>query len=92
MESILQRERQCFVCGRQGELDVHHTWHGHSNRKNATDYGLTVYLCRDCHSMIHDRPEGRAIDIQLKQFAQRRWEEEYGTREDFRRIFGKSEL
>jgi hypothetical protein len=32
----------------------------------------------------------RDIEIQIKQFAQRRWEEEYGDRQDFISKFGKS--
>lgn len=39
--------------------------------------------------MVHNK---REIEIQIKQFAQRRWEEEYGTREDFISTFGKSWL
>jgi len=87
MESILQRERKCFICGRQGELDEHHCISGNSNRNNSEAYGLKIWLCRDCHSKVHDKGE---MELQLKQFAQRRWEEEYGDRHDFITVFGKS--
>lgn len=87
MDSILQRERVCFICGKQGELDVHHAISGNANRKRSDEYGLTINLCRDCHRELHDKGE---MEKQIKQFAQRRWEEEYGTREDFIKVFGKS--
>ena len=89
MESILQKERKCFICGKVGELDTHHCCSGTSNRKNSDEDGLTVYLCRTCHIKAHDNHE---IGFQLKQFAQRRWEEEYGDRQDFIRRYGKSWL
>ena len=89
MNSILQNERRCFICGKQGQLDCHHCWHGNSNRANADTYGLTVNLCRECHTKVHDKAE---FDLQLKQFAQRRWEEEYGDRNDFISVFGESAL
>ena len=96
MESILQTERRCFACGRQGELDVHHCLSGVSNRKNSEEYGLKIYLCRKCHSDLHDR--GKIFlskwiyltEDDIKKFAQRKWEATYGTREDFIRVFGKS--
>ena len=89
MESILQHEEKCFICGRQGQLEVHHAISGVSNRKNSTKYGLLIYLCMDCHRKLHDK---REMEEQVKQFAQRRWEEEYGDRDEFRKIFGKSWL
>lgn len=89
MESILQSERKCFICGRGGDLDVHHAISGNSNRKHSEEYGLKIYLCRECHMKVHDKHE---MEEQIKQFAQRRWEEEYGDRDAFRKVFGKSWL
>lgn len=88
-KSILcdETNKKCFICGKQGNLDVHHCCSGTANRKNSEAYGLKIYLCRECHTMVHNK---REIEIQIKQFAQRRWEEEYGTREDFIKVFGKS--
>lgn len=89
MESILQKERRCFICARTGELDEHHCISGSSNRQNSEAYGLKIYLCRLCHTKLHDN---NVMEEQIKQFAQRRWEEEYGDRNDFIAIFGKSWL
>ncbi len=90
MESILQREKRCFVCGKKEELDCHHVIHGNSNRQNSEAYGLKIWLCRSCHSKVHNKD--RILDLQLIEFAQRRWEEEYGDRNDFISVFGKSWL
>ena len=89
MESILQSERKCFICGREGTLDIHHCISGVSNRKHSEEYGLKIFVCRECHTMVHNK---RDVEIQIKQFAQRRWEEEYGDRDAFRKVFGKSWL
>lgn len=55
---------------------------------------MKVWLCgQQCHE---NGPESvhrnRKTDLELKEEGQRRFEETYGTREDFRRIFGKSYL
>lgn len=86
---MLDERKQCFICGRHGPLDVHHCISGTANRKMADMYGLTVYLCRDCHRALHDKG---LYDKELKQFAQRQWEASYGSREEFRQLFGKSWL
>ncbi len=48
-----------------------------------------MWLCRDCHRKVHNN---REIELQIKQLAQRRWEEEYGDRQDFISRYGKSWL
>ena len=97
MESILQTTRdRCFICAKVTDLDEHHCLSGTSNRDNSEDYGLKIYLCRNCHSELHDKGKiriGKWIEItedDLKGFAQRKWEETYGTREEFIEKFGKS--
>lgn len=87
MNSILQNERKCYICGKQEQLDCHHCLSGTSNRKHSERLGLKIYLCPECHSKLHDN--GR-FENEVKQLAQRKFEEVYGTREDFIKIFGKS--
>lgn len=89
LNSILQNEKKCFICGKQTELDCHHCLSGSSNRKNSEEDGLKMWLCRDCHRKVHNN---RDIELQIKQLAQRRWEEEYGDRQDFISRYGKSWL
>ena len=96
MESILQTERRCFICAKNGELDCHHAISGVSNRKNSDKYGLMIWLCRGCHSSLHDKGKVFIDDWHyiaeddIKAYAQAKWEETYGSREEFVKIFGKS--
>lgn len=87
MKSVLQNERECMICGTTTGLHRHHCLHGTSNRKNAEKYGLWVFLCARHHAEVHAHS---ALDRKFKQLAQRHFEENYGTRKDFIRIFGKS--
>lgn len=75
----------CYICGRYG-TEEHHVLHGSSNRKNADKYGLTVGLCRECHTRLHDKG---FHDRDLMWIGQQTFEKEY-SREEFVRIFGKS--
>ena len=92
MNSILQNERKCFICGKQGQLDCHHCLSGISNRKHSERLGLKIWLCPDCHRKLHDDHHGRELELSIKQLGQRKFEEVYGTRQEFISIFGKSYL
>lgn len=92
MNSILQHEKKCFLCGGNGGywgLDVHHVFFG-SLRSTSEKYGLTVFLCHDtCHlNGVHKNAE---VNRNLQAFAQNKAMEHYGwSVEDFRKIFHKS--
>ena len=96
MESIIQTEKECFLCGKNGSmvpLERHHVFPG-ANRKNSENFGLTVWLCGDsCHRngplSVH---RNREVADRVKAIAQSRWEFNYGTREDFIRLFGRNYL
>ena len=97
MESIIQSEKKCFLCGRALEygfdrLELHHCIGG-PNRKHSDKYGLTVWLCgNSCHrNGPNSAHKNRKIDLALKGIAQKKFEETH-TREEFRAIFGKSWL
>ena len=49
-KSIIDRDmkNQCFICGKTGYTERHHIY-GSANRKYSEQYGLTVYLCPECH-------------------------------------------
>lgn len=84
----MQGERCCLICGTTRNLHKHHCLHGTANRKNAEKYGLWVYLCGEHHAEVHAK---HSLDLQFKQRAQREFEKTH-TREEFRRVFGKSWL
>ena len=81
----------CYFTG-TAPVERHHIWGG-SNRKNSEKYGFVIPLRPDLH--LNGAQAGKnvaEIDLKLKQMAQKYFEEHCGTREDFRRIFGKSVL
>ena len=92
MESIISDNMDvCFVCGGRAS-EKHHCIHS-INRANADKYGLFVGLCPECHrgaKGIHGK-DGHALDIALKQIAQRNFEEHYGH-DMYMEIFGKNYL
>lgn len=94
IKSIMQDDlMKCWFCGRFG-TEKHHIIFGTANRKISDKYGLIVGLCYQCHrgtNGVHGR-DGMEINKDLKHYAQEAFEKHHGTREDFRRIFGKSYL
>lgn len=81
---------RCYLCGRAGEMVVHHAIHGTANRRLSDKYGLTVHLCTSCHGRLHDM-EGHPGDLFLKQEAERAFSKKYGHDKWFE-VFGKSYL
>lgn len=92
MKSIIQKEKECFICGRVHGLDEHHVFGG-ARRKLSEKYGLKVWLCHNtCHIFgnrsVHKNAEA---DRFVKAAAQRCAMEEYNwSIEDFIGIFGRS--
>lgn len=72
----------------------HHIFYG-SLRPKSEKYGYIIpiayYLHENAPDSVHMDPN-QGLDLRLKQMAQKHFEENCGTREDFRRIFGKSWL
>lgn len=90
---MLSDRKECYICGSQRDLQVHHIFSG-PNRDNSTKYGMMVYLCRYHHTGdIKGNREAvhfnRANDLRLKRDAEERWLEDGHTEEEFREIFGK---
>ena len=93
-KSIIQSERQCFLCGSTQWLEEHHCFGGNPKRKMAENYGLKVWLCHYCHNEppngVHHNRENRE---RLQKIAQSAAMERYGwSEDDFRNIFGKNYL
>ena len=81
--------RKCYLCGRAWGIEKHHVFGG-SNRKKSEKYGMVVDLCHWCHNEppdgVHHNSE---VNHRLKAGFQGKFEETH-SREEFRRIFGKS--
>ena len=84
----IQKRTDCFWCRSTMFLD-HHEFLCGPDRKNAAEDGLWVWACRRCHIRIQNDPE---IMLNGKKLSQQIFEEEIGTRDDFRKRYRKSYL
>lgn len=73
-------------------VERHHIFGG-PNRRHSETYGFVVPLRPDLHpNGAQAGARAKEIDVKLKRMAQEYFEGNYGTREDFRAVFGKSYL
>ena len=85
------KERECEVCGNPS-VHLHHVFGGCHNRKSSDKYYMMAWLCPYHHNMSDFGAHfDRNLDYELKRRYQAIFEE-YGTREDFMKIFGRSWL
>ena len=89
-DSIVQKDRKCYVCGKTVGLEEHHMMSG-PNRKLAEAWKLKCLLCYEHHRS----PIGVHSDIILKERlekdAQRAFEKLYGHRK-WMELFRKNYL
>ena len=82
----------CVVTG-SSRVEIHHVFNGKPYRELSVKYHFVIPLRPDWHNMqpysIH---MDQKFDESWKRYAQAYYEEHIGTREDFRREFGKSYL
>lgn len=98
VKSIIQTEKECFLCKKYfGEsvtqgLHEHHVCEGWANRRVSERLGLKVWLCPPHHNMsdhgVHFNPE---IGVELKKIAQRKYEETH-SREEWMAEIGRNYL
>jgi hypothetical protein len=88
---IVERTDRCVICG-SPYVEIHHAIHGTANRKVADKYGLTIPLCHEHHLGALGPHLNRTVDLTYIKAAQRAFESKVGTREEFRKLFGKSWL
>lgn len=57
--SIMQTREECYICHRKNaEFHHHHAIPGNGNRKICDSLGLWIFLCPNCHSLLHDKNIG----------------------------------
>lgn len=92
MKSILQKEKECFMCDRTDDLELHHIFFGTANRKVSDEHGFTVWLCafhhRNSRMSAH---RNREVDLALKRVAQTVYENDH-SREEFMELIGRNYL
>lgn len=83
----------CALCGSKSKVATHEIFYGTANRKKSIEDGLVVNLCGDHHNLssngVHFNKE---LDLELKQKAQKTYEEKLGSREDFIKRYGRNYL
>lgn len=92
MKSILQTEKECYVCKTTQSLQLHHIFFGR-NRKRADKEGCTCYLCQYHHTGSGGVHNNRELDLKLKKLCEARWLEYYSKGiDDFIERYGKNYL
>lgn len=90
MQSIIQKEKECYICGRTDNLHSHHCLSGTANRRKSEEYGLKIWLCFEHHNGSNNSVHhNREMEIAVKQLGQKHFELTH-TREEFIKEFGKS--
>ena len=91
-KSIIQTEKECYVCKNTYDLHCHHIFFGNGNRKISEKYGLKVWLCPRHHNLSNEGVHfNKQLDIIIKQIAQKKFEETH-SREEFMSIIGRNYL
>lgn len=90
MKSVIQSEKECFVCKTTLNLHCHHIYGGNPNRRISEKYGLKVYLCQQHHTGDRGVHFNKDLDLKLKVMAQEYYEAHYGNRNEFINAFGRS--
>ncbi len=93
MDSIIQKERCCYVCGSRGLLHCHHIYFG-SKRQLSEKFGLKIWLCPTHHNFSNEGIHyNKSLDEKVKRMAQEKAMEYYGwNEEDWMKIFRRNYL
>ena len=91
MQSIIQKEKECYITGCTFNLHEHHVYGG-GRRKISEKYGLKIYLRSDYHNLadygVHHNHE---LDMKIKSEVQKIAMKHYGwSIQDFIDRFGKN--
>ena len=86
--------KACKICGTTLNIPRHRIFGG-SNRQISErykEYGFVVYLCAKHHNASSEGVHyNKALDLKLKQEAQKQWERTR-TREEFIQLIGRNYL
>ena len=88
-KSIISNKYECYLCGKQIDLERHHIMAGTANRKLSEKYGLWVYLCHECHTGADGAQYNSSKGTALKEAAQRAFELQH-SHEEWMDLFRKN--
>ena len=78
---------KCSKCGSKYQVTKHEIFEGSGRRTNSMKYGFVLPLCLKCHQELQDDID---FNLSWKKKSQRYFEDNYGTRNEFRKLFGRS--
>lgn len=90
-KSIIQERKECYFCGKLTNLERHHVFGGVANRPISEKYGLTVWLCHNCHTGQDGAQYDKMLNLRLKQDSQFSFERNH-TRSEWMKLIGKNYL
>ena len=90
-KSILQDEKQCYICGSMTRLERHHILSGHANRPISEKEGFWCWLCHEHHTGTEGAQYDKELNLRLKQDAQYAYEQTH-SRNDWMKLIGKNYL
>ena len=91
MKSIVQDEKQCYLCGKVVGLERHHIFAGTANRPISERQGFWCYLCHECHTGTEGAQFDKLKNLRLKQDCQFAFERTH-TRAEWMKLIGKNYL
>lgn len=90
-KSLLQTERECYICGSVNGLEKHHIFAGHANRPISESEGFWCYLCHNHHTGTDGAQYNKELNLKLKQDAQFAYEKTH-SRGEWMKLIGKNYL
>lgn len=93
-KSIVQNNKECFLCGTNKDLEKHHLLMGAKHRSLADEDGLWIWLCHFHHtgSKTESAHFNEMFRRQFQKKAQIAYEKHIGTREQFIERYGENYL
>lgn len=86
--SVFYELNTCCHCGSTYQLTKHEIFEGR-NRQNSMKHGFVLPLCLKCHRELQEDAD---FTDKWKKKAQKYFEDNIGTREDFLKAFRKNYL
>lgn len=88
-KSIMQNEKECWVCKTTQNLHRHHVYGG-GCRLVSEHQGFWIWLCAKHHNMSDEGVHfNRELDIKIKQECQREYEKTH-SRAEFMALIGRN--
>ena len=92
--SIIQKQKECIVCGTRLNIHTHEVFYGTANRKKSIEDGCCVYLCGKHHNQSNEGVHfDKQLDYKLKREMEVAWLMYYDkTINEFIKRYGRSYL